>query len=166
MMMRSLLLFPLTLLAVLSTPGQCPAAPGGIERLPLDRFGNGAAPFTFYSAMNDSARVVVRDGASWRAMWTAIHRNMSPAPALPAVDFAAEMVVVAALGRRPTGGWEIVVDSALASAEHVEVYVRRLAPGRGCLTTAAISTPVDVVRIPRRTLPVRFSERLVREDCE
>lgn len=135
------------------------------ERLALHRFG-GATPFAYYSGLDDSARFVVRDAASWRARWDAINREMQPAPPVPAVDFSREMVVVAALGRRPSGGWSIVVDSAVWRGDAVEVFVRQLAPGRGCFTTAAISSPVDVVRVPRRDAPVRFREQVVREDCD
>lgn len=168
-MIRSPLLLLPALTIALASASQCPAPTAAAaqtrERLPIARFGAGGAPLTWYSGLRDSARLVVRDAPAWRATWDAIQREMSPPPPAPAVDFAREMVVVAALGTRPSGGWEIVVDSALASAAEVEVYIRRLAPGRGCFTTAAISTPVDVVRLPRRDVPVRFTERLVREDC-
>lgn len=148
-------------------PAAAPAAPAvrGDERLALHRFG-GSTPFAYYSGLDDSARMVVRDAASWRAKWHEINREMRPVPPLPSVDFSREMVVVAALGRRPSGGWSIVVDSALWRSDATEVFVRQLAPGRGCFTSAAISSPVDVVRLPRTDAPVRFRERLVREDCD
>ncbi len=47
----------------------------------------------------------------------------------------------------------------------VAVYVRTLAPGHGCFTAAAVSSPVDLVRVARRDVAVRFREREVREDC-
>ena len=147
-----------------ATSAAAPAAVAG-ARLALRRFG-GAAPFTYYSGVDDSSFVVVRDAATWRAQWRAINREMQPLPPAPAVDFAREMIVVAALGHRASGGWGIAVDSAVWRGGAIDVFVRQLAPGRGCFTTAAISSPVDVVRLPRRDAPVRFDERVVREDCD
>ena len=146
-------------------PAASERAPAPVGPLTLRRFGGGA-PFAYYSGIDDSTRLVVRDAATWRARWAAINREMRPAPPLPTVDFAREMIVVAALGQRVSGGWSIVIDSAAWRGDTIDVFVRRLAPGHGCFTTAAISSPVDVVRLPRRDAPVRFSERLVREDCD
>jgi len=151
--------------APLPAEGSAPSAASADGLLTLRHFG-GAAPFTYYSGIDDSTRLVVRDAASWRARWDAINRAMKPPPPLPQVDFAREMVVVAALGRRASGGWSIVIDSAAWRGRVVDVFVRQLAPGRGCFTSAAISAPVDVALLPRRDAPVRFTERLVREDCD
>lgn len=149
-----------------SSPSSRPErAPHDEGRLALGRFG-GTPPFAYYSGIADSLRLVVRDAESWRAQWDALNREMRPQPPLPTVDFAREMVVIAALGARGSGGWSIVVDSAVWRGGTTAIYLRRLAPGRGCFTTAAVSSPVDVVRVPRSDAPVRFVERLVREDCD
>lgn len=134
-------------------------------RLPLARFG-ASAPFSYYGGIGDSVRTVVRDSTVWRRVWGTLHRSMHPAPALPRVDFRREMVLVVALGERSSGGWGIVVDSARARQGEVEAFVRRLAPGRHCGVTAAVTAPVDLVRLPVHAGPVRFAERLVVEDCE
>ena len=47
---------------------------------------------------DDAAQQVVRDPAAWQALWARLHVNASPTPALPAVDFAKDMLVVAAMG--------------------------------------------------------------------
>ncbi len=163
------LLRPLPAAALLFGGAFCASARSGTatfdDRLPLARFG-AAAPFAYYSGIDDSLRVVVRDSAEWQRLWVALHRPMRPVPALPQVDFGREMVLVVALGQRNSGGWGIVVDSARTSGRDVEAFVRRFAPGRHCGTTSAVTAPVDLVRLPRRAERVRFAERLVVEDCE
>ena len=92
----------------------------------------------------------------------------SPAPAVPAVDFATEFVVVAALGEHPTGGYMIEVAGALADAGGVLVGIRATAPGKGCPVTLAFTQPLDIVKIKRPSagaVPVRFEEKLVSTDC-
>ena len=134
--------------------------------LPIARFRSAPSGFTAYSGIDDSLRVVVEDVARWEMYWRRVHARMTPAPPVPAVDFAREMVILAALGLRGSGGYGILVDSAYDAGAYVEVVVRRTAPGSGCLVTAAFTQPVDLVRIPARKVPVRFRERVTVEPCD
>jgi hypothetical protein len=79
-------------------------------------------------------------------------------PELPQVDFSREVVVVAALGQRPTGGFNILIESAAATRDGVTVSIRATAPGPGCGVTLALTQPVDIARMPRRGA-VQFHER-------
>lgn len=133
--------------------------------LPVTRLRAEPWSFTYNSGMDDSARVVVRDADAWRQVWSAVWRRHSPEPELPAADFTREMLVVAALGSRPTGGYSIYVDSAYQRAGHVEVVVRKVSPGPRCGTGQAFSQPVDIARLPASGDPVRFRERAVVHDC-
>jgi hypothetical protein len=134
--------------------------------LPISRFRGEPGGFAAYSGIDDSLRVVIADGASWRAYWQRVHAPVTPAPPVPEVDFTREMVILASLGARGSGGYGIRVDSAYDAGAYVEVVVRRSSPGSGCIVTAALTQPVDVVRIPARKVPVRFRERTAVEPCE
>ncbi|HEU4560883.1 MAG TPA: protease complex subunit PrcB family protein [Longimicrobium sp.] len=127
--------------------------------LPVTRLRAEPYPLTFNSGIAVSARQVVTDANTWGQVWGAIWQNHSPQPALPQIDFASERLVLAALGTRSSGGYSIVVDSAYQHADHVEVVVHTTSPGTTCGTTAAITQPVDVARIPAGSLPVRYRER-------
>jgi len=107
----------------------------------------------------------VSDAQQWAQAWSAIWRNHSPEPALPQIDFTQERVVVAALGQRNSGGYGILVESAAQHPDYVEVVVQKVSPGARCGTTAALTQPVDVARIPAGTLPVRFRERGTVQEC-
>ena len=113
----------------------------------------------------DSARLVIRDAAAWANFWRRVHSNSGEAPALPAVDFAGEMVLAAAMGTRATGGYTIHIDSARIAGEAIEVFVRSVSPGPTCGTTAAITEPVAAVATTRSDLPPRFIERRETRDC-
>jgi hypothetical protein len=121
-----------------------------------------AEPYSFagYSGLRQSERLVVRDAATWAAIW----RNVTSAP-LPSVDFDREMIVVAALGERPTGGFDIVVESATASGDALTVRIRTIAPGPSCITTDVLTQPVDVARLPRTADVVRFVDDASVVDC-
>lgn len=125
-------------------------------RLPLTRLSTNPYPLTCCSSIGQPERLVVRDDATWRTVWASMWLNMSPAPELPTVDFSKEMVIVAALGSRSTGGYGILVDSAVMTSGGVALWIGTSSPGRTCLTTQAFTAPVDIARIQRVDAPVGF----------
>ena len=140
-------------------PGELTGDPIPLTRLPE------ANSFRQYSGLTDSVRVVVRTEQAWREIWAAVHRDRTEAPALPQVDFERDMLVVAALGARPTGGFGIHVEAAHQEAGYINVLVRRELPGERCGSTQAFTQPVDIVRLPRSPQPVRFREDVLVRSC-
>ena len=53
----------------------------------------------YYSGLVDAAGLVITDVASWSATWARIYAGRRPQPAVPAVDFRTERVVLVALGQ-------------------------------------------------------------------
>jgi hypothetical protein len=136
------------------------------EVIPITRLRAEPYTFTYNSGLTDSARIVVQDANTWAATWTAIWRRHSPEPALPNIDFSREMLVVAALATRSSGGYSIFVDSAYQRTDHIEVVIRKVSPGSRCGVTTALTEPVDIARLPRSSQPVRYREQSVVRDCE
>jgi hypothetical protein len=75
------------------------------------------------------------------------------------------MVVLAALGSRNTGGYDVVFERATVESSQVTLTVRELAPGPRCGTTQALTQPVDVARLPRQEGAVRFAVRSALINC-
>lgn len=84
---------------------------------------------------------------------------------MPPVDFGREMLLVAALGTVSDGGPAITITGPRATAEDLDVDVRTTRPGRHCVSVQEVSTPADVVRVPRSYLPVRFVDHAGVRDC-
>ena len=140
--------------------------PEGSETpVPVTRLRAEPYSFTYYSGLKAAERLVIRDEATWQTTWAAIWRNTTPGPALPAIDFEREMLVVAALGERSTGGFSIVVESASATGTALTVRIHSTAPGSSCLTTQAQTQPVDIARLPRIQGPVSFLDDASVVDC-
>jgi hypothetical protein len=74
------------------------------------------------------------------------------------------MVLAAALGTRPTSGFDVAIDAALDGAT-LRARVTETRPGMGCMTTQALTSPVALVRVPRTDAPVEWSDRVVTHDC-
>jgi hypothetical protein len=116
--------------------------------------------------MDNTARIVVRDAATWQATWNQIYLRSSPLPPLPPIDFSQEMIVVVALGSHPTGGYGILLDGAAeAPGNGTVVAVSSVSPGARCATTQAFTQPVDIARLPLRSGPVGFIEHTHVTNC-
>jgi hypothetical protein len=159
--------FPLLIAAALSAAACSQAAAPRESGLPVRVVRLRPEPYslTYFSGLDEPQRTVVRDELAWRAAWAAIWRRHSPEPPLPHVDFKREMLVIAALGSRPTTGYGILVDSAFAEGEGLLVQIRTVAPGARCGTGQALTQPVDVARVTRTEGAVRFRDQPQVHDC-
>lgn len=133
---------------------------------PVVRLREDSTAYTAYSGIEDSLRTVIRDAAEWKALWTRINRPFIPAPTLPSIDFRREMIVVAALGRRPSAGYDVVIEEVDQSQTGIDVGVRKMRPAPGCPVSAVVTRPLDVARIPASDRPVRFHERTIVVPCD
>ena len=78
---------------------------------------------------------------------------------MPAVDFANEEILIAALGERGSSGYSIVFEGASANGKgEIDVVVHSDAPGKSCPALTVLTQPVDIARIPTTTAMIRFVE--------
>jgi hypothetical protein len=108
---------------------------------------------------------VIKDQAAWKTLWEKIYANQSPAPPLPEVDFTKEMIVVAAAGQKPSGGYAMIVSSAVEATGEVTISIDAVSPGARCVNVSVITSPVDLARVTRRDGPVRFNVARRTRDC-
>ncbi len=158
--------FVVPLLLATAVPARCgltTSSPAG-RTVPIARFGE-RAPYTYFSGVRDSLRIVIRDSTEWRRYWTAINGPMRPEPPLPPVDFRRNVVVIAAMGQRSSGGYSIVLDSAYQTRRAVRIHVTGRLPGSGCVLAATRTAPVDVAVLPEVPDSVVFVERQQVEGC-
>jgi hypothetical protein len=138
----------------------------GVE-VPIVRLRAEPYSFSFFTGLHESTRLIVRDRDTWRSTWNKLYDGQSPVPALPDIDFSKEMVVVAALGERGSGGYSIVFENASEDeAGGVNVVVRSTSPGRGCAAPTVLTQPADLAKIPNRYASIRFIEREEVRNCE
>ena len=118
----------------------------------------------------DELRIIIRDRATWDTIWKRIvspdpyHDPYNAVPPLPEIDFSREMLVVTAMGQRPSGGYRIMVNSVLEKNRRLEVEVHSISTCGGA--PAIVTAPIDIVRIPKTDIPVSFREIEVRPGCK
>ena len=137
----------------------------GRNPLTLTRLRATPSAFALVSDFEERQRLVVRTPAQWQSVWNAIWPSASQRPALPKIDFDREVVIVAAMGSRPSGGYNIVLDSVSESGNDVNVVVRSISPGPACIVTQILTQPVDIARMTRHDGNITFTERNEVADC-
>ena len=154
-------------------PGACRGKPLPITLLPGPkmtgpslplRFG-GTRPYpspwvnSFFS--EQGFRLVIKSRDEFSDFWKRLTGRVPPgqwAPALPDIDFSKEMIVVAAMGQRPTSGYWNIIDGACEVDGQVEVFISNVEDPSCMGAFDALTYPADAVRIPRSDLPVVFRE--------
>jgi hypothetical protein len=116
-----------------------------------------------WSTYSSRERLVVRDAEHWAAVWPQISSDP-----LPAVDFATSIVLVAAMGTQPTGGFSIQFGSAIipGGTSTLEINIAELTPGADCVVTQATTRPTVVALIPRRPETIEFSNASYDRSCK
>ncbi len=113
-----------------------------------------------YSGIRTPRRAVIRDAEQWRAFIREATNVDGTNPAAPAeVDFTREMVIVAAMGMRRSGGYSIAIENIFSAAGKLLVVVREVSPKTASMTTQALTAPLMAVRVARSNDPVSFVER-------
>ena len=120
---------------------------------------------TSVSGIADRQRLVIRKSAAWAEYWATHQSKIAPAPPAPPVDFEREMVIAAASGRKPTGGYSLSIEDAYRSEGKLIVVVLETSPGPACLVTQALTSPATAVAVERFEGSVEYVERAKTADC-
>ena len=128
--------------------------------LPL-RFG-GTRPFPHLSFSSaKGVRLVVKNQDQYNEFWKQFTAPIHPGnwvPPMPQIDFSKEMLILSAMGQRPSSGFWNIIDGACESEGRLEIFISNL-EGGGCgAALTVITSPADAVLIPRSDLPVVFRE--------
>ena len=131
-----------------------PSSPSTL--LSLTRFRPEPTSFLANSGYDQPLTLAIHDRDTWVRTWSDIHSRLSPVPTLPEVDFTKELVLVAAVGSRPSSGYDVVFTGATEAGDVVNVDVESRIPGPTCVLLPVVTAPVDLARIPRRNGAIVF----------
>lgn len=133
----------------------------GTTTLPFD---SAVAIFRLSSGVDRAVRAAIRDDREWAAEWEIVARGRLPRIDRPLVDFSGRMVLFAAMGAQPSGGYGIAITSIDSTGSALRTTVVQTVPGPRCVTTTAITRPIAAVVVPRRTT-VTWVELTAVADC-
>jgi hypothetical protein len=81
------------------------------------------------------------------------------------VDFARDVVILAAMGTRPSTGFSVTITEVRVHDGTFWVRVTEQSPGRNCVAGDAITSPVHAVRAPREATAAQFMVARVETRC-
>ena len=120
-----------------------------------------------YTGFDAGRRQIITDRTTLEATWATLYRGQDPIPPVPAVDFSEEVVVLVAMGGRPSSGYSIAVNRVQEDGNGRSIEVLEVSPGSSCVTLTVITSPADAVVLPAaQGLPVRFVEVQDTRDCK
>lgn len=100
-----------------------------------------------WSGFGEPVRSVITDEEGWIEAWDRIHAHLSNPPSAPLVDFGSSVVVLAAMGTRPTGGYSIRIEDVHRHAGRLFVSALERSPGTACTLIQVLTAPVHAVEI-------------------
>lgn len=104
------------------------------------------------SGIDSPRQAVVRTAAEWSSLWKA-HASDRPAPP---VDFSREMVIGLFMGTRPTAGYNVEIVGIENQSGGLVVRYRETTPPPDALTAQVLTSPYQLIAVPKFDGPVRF----------
>lgn len=113
------------------------------------------------SAIEEATRMVIDDEQTWHAWWLRHAANLSDGTQPggikpPPVDFAKENVLVATLGMRSTGGYDIGFSAVTVDGKTLTAILRTTSPGPDDIVTRALTRPFAIIAVPKHDGEVLF----------
>lgn len=110
----------------------------------------------------DRENYLIQNGTELNQLWSYI--NATPGTA-PNIDFTKEEVLAVFDGTHTTGGYRIQVSSITEANGTRTVNVTRTAPGAHCVLSSAITSPYQIVAVPKSSLPLAHADTAATQDC-
>jgi hypothetical protein len=106
------------------------------------------------SFVDQAVQVAARTVAEWDKVW----KQHAPGRPQPQVDFSREMVVGVFAGTRNSAGYSVDIVSAEDQQGTLVVRYRETVPARGAVTAQIVTSPYQLVAVPKHDGTVRFEK--------
>ena len=125
----------------------------GAQTLPIRSLKKGA-----FSGIREAKQEVVKGADAWEKLWKQHSTAVGGSDKIPAVDFSKEMVVVATMGTKRTGGYTIEIVGVDDKGKTLKISVKQTSPPPDAMTIQALTAPFHFVAVPKSDLKPEFVE--------
>ncbi len=138
--------------------GRSTETPGGTEEVSFSVLSAGAAA----ADMREKKNYRIVDEAQLAMIWALAHGDEAP----PVVDFTSNEVLAVFDGEHTTGGYEISVERILDQEDVREVRIVHAAPDASCVVTQAVTSPFQIVIVPKTDRDIDREDLSATVACE
>lgn len=110
------------------------------------------------SGFTSPLELFVSSQKEWVDLWGKHEVPIAQKKNAPPVDFEKDVVIVAALGMKSTGGFAIEITRIVRSKDDITVYVRRTEPPAGSAPSGKPTSPFVLARMKKPDRPVTFRD--------
>ena len=111
-----------------------------------------------FSGIKEAKQELIKDAAQWEKLWKQHALSANSGEKTPSVDFSKEMVIVATMGVKRTGGYAIEIVGVEVADQSLKISVKQSSPPPGALTIQALTAPFHFVAVPKSDLKPEFVE--------
>lgn len=149
-----------------SGPARMELPAAGTAELPIARFHERTQGyFRFNSGVPNELMAAIRSDEDWRVQWGLASAHFGSPPPEPEVDFEKDMLLIAAMSSKGSGGYSVHIERVVERPDELVAHVRFTSPGARCGAIAVITSPADIVRLPKSEKNVRWQVERVSRDC-
>lgn len=112
--------------------------------------------------MTERANYQIENQAQLNELWSYLQATPGT---VPVINFDKEEVLAVFDGTHTTGGYRISIDQITIKDGVRTVRVIRTAPGPNCILTDAVTSPYQVVVVPKSDLTLSHIDESVTQDC-
>jgi hypothetical protein len=92
----------------------------------------------------------------WIQLWARRQANLATKKPHPTIDFDRDVVLVATLGAKSTGGYAIEITRIVKTKDDIQVFVKRTVPPEGAKVITVQTSPFVLARMKKPDRPVTF----------
>ena len=126
-------------------------------------------PFRYAPGITSAENGIVDNELAWCDLWSRIYASTFPTPPCDRslADFSREVVLFAAMGEMPTGGYTVKIACVQGDedAAALRVQVLESRPGPHCIVSLAVTYPISVVKVERPVHGAIFETTEIVQDC-
>lgn len=111
----------------------------------------------------ESRREVIRDPETWKRVWVELREGSALPAEPPAVDFARDMVILAAMGTQGCVS-RVTIREVSRQGNELVVDLLEAPPAPNCVCIVS-ERPFHLIRLQKSELPARFVAEQGRTEC-
>lgn len=118
------------------------------------------------SGIKEVQNLAITSSTVWMDLWINKIKFEGKTKGAPYVKFDEDMVIAVFQGEKPNGGYSIEITGVYEEKNKIVAEVKEISPGQNCINTEALTSPFEIVKVPKTDKPVEFKISQEVKECE